>query len=237
MLYTEEPLVWSFNRGESLGLYVNISDDGYARYITSIAWYHNETKIVSGNKYIIENTTLRINNMAENDTGKYEVKINSISYNHYNNSPDCDSLVLPLLEPLAAHAPVTFIVQKQGGTAYEPSSIVSTHYVTDYIDDYNITELRSASLNLSLFGSVSSVWYKNGTHIFTRDSQELSLTYNNTATVIGDYVRLLLFYIYQWDSTLRGLCEGYYYYYRHFDYFGRFPLQVSFWSIKQYSEF
>ena len=57
-------------------LNVNISDDYYARYITSIAWYHNEMEIVSGNKYIIEYTTLRINNMAENDTGKYEVKIN-----------------------------------------------------------------------------------------------------------------------------------------------------------------
>ena len=210
--------------------------NNYSRYITSIAWYHNGTKIVSGNKYIIENTTLRINNMAENDTGKYEVKINSISYNHYNNSPDCDSYVLPLLEVLAAHAPVTFIVQKEGGAAYEPSSIVSTHYVTD---DYNIsTELRSASLNSSLFGSVSSNWYKNGTYISTGDSQELSLTYNNTATVIGDYVRLLWFNIYQWDSPLRGLCEGYYYYYRRFDVgLGYFILQISFWSIKHYSEF
>ena len=236
LLYTDEPLVRSFNCGESLVLNVNISDDYLARYITSIAWYHNGTKIVSGNKYIIENTTLRINNMAENDTGKYEVKINSISYNRYNNSPDCDSYVLPLLEALAAHAPVTFIVQKQGGTAYEPSSIVSTHYVTDYIDDYNIsTELRSASLNLSLLGSVSSDWYKNGTRISTGDSQELSLTYNNTATVIGDYVRLLWFNIRR-NSTLRGLCEGYYHYYR-FVGSGILTLQVSFWNIKHYSEF
>ena len=199
-------------------------------------WYHNGTKIVSGNKYIIENTTLRINNMAENDIGKYEVKINSISYNHYINSPDCDSYVLPVLEVLAAHAPVTYIVQKQGGTSYEPSSIVSTHYVTDSIDDYNISaELRSASLNLSLFGFVSSDWYKNGTYISTGDSQELSLTYNNTATVIGDYVRLLWFNIRR-NSTLRGLCEGYYHYYR-FVGFGIFTLQVSFWNIKHYSEF
>ena len=218
-------------------LNVNISDYYLARYITSIAWYHKGIEIVSGNKYIIENTTLRINNMAENDTGKYEVKIDSISYNHYNNSPDCGSYVLPLLEVLAAHAPVTFIVQTQGGTEYEPSSIVSTHYVTDYIDDYNIsTELRSASLNLSLFGSILSDWYKNGTYISTGDSQEeLSSTHNNTATVIGDYVRV---FIYQWDSTLRGLCEGYYYYYRRLDIigFGLFP-QISFWSIKHYSEF
>ena len=232
-LYTDEPLVQSFNCGESLVLNANISDYSLARYITSIAWYHNGTKILSGNKYVIENTTLRINNMAENDTGKYEVKINSISYNHYNNSPGCDSYVLPLLEALAAHAPVTFIVQKEGGTAYEPSSIVSTHYVTD--DDDISTELSSASLNLSLFGSVSSSWYKNGTYIFAGNSQELSLTYNNTASVIGDYVRLLRFSI--WDSTLRGLCEGYYRYYRYYDHFRTSTLQVSFWSIKHYSEF
>ena len=74
-------------------LNVNISDYYLARYITSIAWYHNETKIVPGNKYVVENTTLRINNMAENDTGKYEVKINSISYDYgLDNSPDCGCL-------------------------------------------------------------------------------------------------------------------------------------------------
>ena len=65
---------------------------------------------MSGNKYIIENTTLRINNMAEKVTGKYEVKITFSYESDYNNSLDCDSLVLPLLETQAAHAPVTFMV-------------------------------------------------------------------------------------------------------------------------------
>ena len=233
-LYTDEPLVRSFNCGESLVLNVNISDDGYARYITSIAWYHNGMEIVSGNKYIIENTTLRINNMAENDTGKYEVKINSISYDRYNNSSDCDSLVLPLLETLAAHAPVTFMVHEQ----YVPaSSIFSTRYVTNDSDDHSI-ELRSAPLNSSLLDSASSDvnWYKNGTHISVGgNEEELSLIYNSTATDIGDYIRVLL--LYQWD-TLRSLCRGYYHYLNNQFYLFIFPisLQVSFWSIKHYSE-
>ena len=94
--------------------------------------------------------------MAENDAGKYEVKINSISSDSdRSNSPECDSLVLPLLEAQAAHAPVTFMVQEQFIPVYDPSSIVSTHYVTNDTDDIHRIELRSAPLNSSLLGSVS----------------------------------------------------------------------------------
>ena len=217
-------------------LNANISDYYLVRYITSIAWYHNGTKIVSGNKYVIENTMLRINNMAENDTGKYELKIDSISY-IFDDSPNCDSLVLPLLEATAGHAPVTFTVQEQEQYApvYDPSSIVSTHYVVNDTDDYSIrrVELISAPLNLNLLGSVSNYLYKNGTRISTGGSQEaLSLTYNSTATVIGDYVRVL------WsrpDRILRRQCEDYYYYLD--DNFYPTPLQLSFWSIEYFSEF
>ena len=171
MLYTDEPLVQSFNRGETLVLNANISDYSLASYITSIAWYHNGTKIVTGNKYVIENTTLRINNMVENDTGKYELKIDSISY-IFDNGPNCDSLVLPLLEATAGHAPVTFTVQEQEQYApvYDPSSIVSTHYVANDIDDYSIrrVELISAPLIMNLLGSVPTNYlYKNGTRIST----------------------------------------------------------------------
>ena len=189
---------------------------------------------MSGNKYIIENTTLRINNMAENYSGKYEVKINSISYEYgLDNSSDCDSLVLPLLEAQAAHAPVTFMVHEQ----YVPaSSIFSTHYVSNDSDDHSI-ELRSAPLNSSLLDSASSNinWYKNGTRISVGgNEEELSLIYNSTATDIGDYVRILLSGYYQWD-TLRSLCRGYYYYLSD-QFFSVISVQVSFWSIKHYSE-
>ena len=115
-------------------LNVNTTDNNRARYT---AWYHNGTTIVSGNKYVIENTTLIVNNMAENDAGKYEVKINSISSDYdRRNSLECDSLVLPLLEAQAAHAPVTFMVQEQFIPVYDPSSIVSTHYVTNDTDTF-----------------------------------------------------------------------------------------------------
>ena len=149
--------------------------------------------------------------MAENDTGKYEVKINSISYEYgRDNSPDCGSLVLHLLEAQAAHAPVTFMVQEQ----YVPaSSIFSTHYVTNDTDDHSI-ELRSAPLNSSLLDNSTSSninWYKNGTRIFVGgNEEELSLIYSSTATVIGDYVRILRSRRNRWDTL--SLCRGYYYY-------------------------
>ena len=216
-------------------LNVNISDYYLAHYITSIAWYHNGTKIVSGNKYLIENTTLRINSMSENDAGKYEVKINSISYDSDRNySSDCDSLVLPLVEALASHAPVTFMVHEQ----YVPaSSIFPTHYLTNDTDGHSI-ELRSAPLNSSLLDSASSYidWYKNGTRISVGgNEEELSLIYNSTATDIGDYVRILLSRYYQWD-ILQSLCRGYYYYLQNQFLFSAISLQISFWSIKHHSE-
>ena len=213
-------------------LNVNTTDDNHARYT---AWYHNGTTIVSGNKYVIENTTLIVNNIAENDAGKYEVKINSISSDSdRSNSPECDSLVLPLLEAQAA--PVTFMVQEQFILVYDPSSIVSTHYVTNDTDDIHRIELRSAPLNSSLFGSVSSYLYKNGIRTSTGDSQEeLSLMYNNTATVIGDYVRVL--WLRSYSQNFVVLCGGYYYYLDNNFFTTDIPLQVSFWSIKYYSEF
>ena len=116
------------------------------------------------------------------------------------------------------------------------SSIFSTHYVTNDTDDHSI-ELRSAPLNSSLLDSASSNinWYKNGTRISVGGNEEgLSLIYSSTATVIGDYVRILRSRRNRWD-TLRSLCKGYYYYID--DNFGNsISVQVSFWSIKHYSE-
>ena len=110
------------------------------------------------------------------------------------------------------------------------SSNFSTHYLTNDTDGHSI-ELRSAPLNSSLLDSASSNinWYKNGTHISVGgNEEELSLIYNSTATDIGDYIRVLLFS--QWD-ILRSLCRGY----QFGVYLFIFP-QVSFWSIKHYSE-
>ena len=43
----------------------------------------------------------------------------------------CDSLLLPVLEPYAAFAPVTFTVQENHVPEYNPSSVISTRYVNE----------------------------------------------------------------------------------------------------------
>ena len=229
-VYTDDPVVQSFDRGENLILHVNISDDYDARYIAAIAWYHNGTRIVSGNKYIIWNTTLRINDMVENDTGIYEAKIASIDSNR--NSPECDSLVLPLLETLATHAPVRFIVQEQYVPVYDLSSIVSTHYVTNDTDDHSIRRIElsiAVPLSSQLLQFISPNWYKNGIRVTTAGGQEgLSLAYNNTATIIGDYIGI---YSARLDDNE---CEDYYRFFRQGS--RKRIVLSSFWEIKYSSE-
>ncbi len=126
-MYTDEQLFRSFNRGERLELNVNISNDYYARHISSLAWYHNGTKVTSGNKYIINSNTtmLTVLNMTESDAGTYEVKINSINYDGDESSQECDSRLLPLLEPIAMHAPVSFTV-RECSPVYDPNALITT---------------------------------------------------------------------------------------------------------------
>ena len=216
-------------------LNVSISDEYGARYIAAIAWYHNGTKIVSGNKYIIWNTTLRINDMVENDTGIYEAKIALIDFGR--NSPECDTLVLPLLEAQAAYAPVTFLVQEQHVPVYDVhvSSIVSTHYVANDTDDYSIRRIElnvAVPLSSQLLRFISYNWYMNGIEVTTGGSQEgLSVAYNNTATIIGDYVGI-------YSARIVNKCEGYYILFRHLQQgpFRQVILPLSFWKIKYSSE-
>lgn len=78
-MYTDEPIVRSFNQGERLLLNVAIAAVG-SDFIGSLAWYHNGTRIGSGDKYNItsDGITLSISNMTASDAGVYKVKINSV---------------------------------------------------------------------------------------------------------------------------------------------------------------
>ena len=149
----------SFIPGEELVLNVNISNDSYARHISSIAWYHNGTQITAGNKYSITysnsstsltNTSLSIQNMVRSDAGKYEVKVESIEYRGDSSSPHCDSILLPLLETYyAILTPVTFTVQEHYIPTYDPQPIVSSYSIPECLDrgGCNIN-LRSSGHNI-----------------------------------------------------------------------------------------
>lgn len=162
-MYTTGSPVMTFNRGGRLQLSVNIDsicDDN----ITSLAWYHNETRISSGRKFTISNhdTVLTGINMVSSDAGVYEVRIsfNAICTDelvNYTSSlvPGC---VLLQPETLAFIAPVTFIVQENCLPTYNPLRVVNVKYIYDE-SSHNITELRStAHTNMSHRYN----WYRNG---------------------------------------------------------------------------
>ena len=104
--------------------------------MTSLAWYHNGTRIVPkrNNNYVLakNDTSLTIKKMKSSDAGVYEVRINSTDagqYRNLTNSPECDSLILPLLESVSYHAPVTFTVQEYIRPKFNPLSVVSAYYL------------------------------------------------------------------------------------------------------------
>ena len=241
-VYTEEPVVRSFSSGGRLVLNVNISDYYTAQFINSLAWYHNGTKLFSGDKYRITNnaTTLSVSDMAESDAGVYDVKIDSLTYYYYygtNEDPNCDSSVLPLLESLAAHAPVTFTVQEHYLPEYDPHSIVSAYYITESdVDSYSV-DLHVRGLSNVSFSYVGAYWYRNGNRLnngdvynITTTNQDSSLRVmsNSTADIVGDYVGILTTYSFSF-ITVRYQCRNYYYYIE--DEFFRLPLKVTFWSV------
>ena len=185
-------------------LNVNISDDNFAQYyIDSLAWYHNGTQIVSGNKYTISNndTMLMISNMVGSDAGTYEVKVHSISESSTClalGSPLCDSTMLEL-HPV--FTPVTFTVQESCAPSYDPSSIISIAYVSDYDNSVRLDETVRYSSPLSITHT-RHYWYRNGILLSDGDMynstgslQEglsLQIMYNNTADVTGSYMGILL---------------------------------------------
>ena len=227
-------------------LNANISHHYYARWhISSLAWYHNGTEIMSGNKYTISNngTThmLRITSMVASDAGTYKVKIASINYYGYSSTDCDDTTVLPLLELLSLHAPVTFVVQEGCVPTYDPTSILSMLYVSENANYLRI-ELRgpiqsNSPLSIS---HISHMWYRNGIQLSDGDMynstgslQEglsLQIMYNNTADVTGDYVGIL------WTSyDINTLCPSFYHYlmdpFDHYRGFYRIPFASSFRSI------
>ena len=205
-------------------LNVLISGDYHVQYINSLAWYHNGTEIVSGNKYTISSndTMLMISNMVGSDAGTYEVKVRSISYDSDLNSPLCDPIIPPLLELIPNLHPVTFTVQESHPPSYDPSSIISIAYVSDNANSIRLNGTVQYSSPLSITQAYH-YWYRNGILLSDGDMyvynstgslQEglsLQIIYNNTTDVTGSYVGILLTDIYS-ISDHRSLCKGYYYY-------------------------
>ena len=228
-----------------------ISNRYFAQYINSLAWHHNGTLVTSdGRVHIIDNgTELTISNVVQPDAGKYEVKINSIK-NARGSSVTCDVNILPMLEHLALHAPVTFNLHESSILSCNPEEDVITDY---YIPAYQGTSLQSVTIDNVIKINSSSILrnyysryhrlYKDGIYVYDGNTfnstvsygneimQSLRISYNNTDDITGHYVYLA--YTYYWYIDSRT-CPQYYYYIRRFTY--GLPIFILYWNIKVYGK-
>ena len=110
-VFSVEPLFRTFILGSTIELQVNISNYYSARYIRTLAWFHNGTEVhASGRVSVLNNgTRITIHDSTHADAGYYRVEIASLDFD--DDNPACDSLWLPLLRNHAAFAPVTFTIK------------------------------------------------------------------------------------------------------------------------------
>ena len=186
--------------------------------------------------------------MAASDAGIYQARISSYNYEHEShdfigsNSPDCDLLVLPLLESISLHSPVSFTVQEGPALVYDPASIISTQYTGD--DSVSKMELSRATQlidNLNLSPKTSHIWFRNGKYLSnevmynstatTWERLSLQMASNDTADLGGNYVGILYTSKSEVNLVLQSMCWSYYHYIEEHTRFNYIPLKVSFWSI------
>ncbi len=80
-----------------------------------------------------------------------QAKINSINYYGEESSQECDSRLVPLLEPIAIHAPVSFTVG-ECSPVYDPNAVISDYNITDHDD--NVSRNVVLSINSTLLQNV-----------------------------------------------------------------------------------
>ena len=255
LLYTEDSVTRTFLLNGNMALRIsNLSTGNYgyiSQYISYLAWYHNGTKIFASDRINIINngTTLIISNMMESDAGKYEVKVGSIDYSGYRSSVICDENILPMLEILAIHAPVTFYVQQYYISQYIPEDVVNSYYLPMYSNNLQNSIILNHSIDIDIYVAYrsfpfSSILYKDGVsqslntgmYNLTRSyGNEIMLSnkisYNSSEDVIGHYIYIE--HIFGHDIN-HEFCRSYYYYYS--SYYSIGPAFVLYWTVQEYSK-
>ena len=227
-----------------------ISNRYYARYINSLAWYHNGTRVTSDDRvHIINNgTELTISNVVQSDAGKYEVKINSTK-NARRISVICDMTILPMLEHLAFYAPVTFILHESSILSYNPEDVITDYYIPGYqgtslqsVTIDNVIKINSSSVLRNYYSRYHEL-YKDGIYMYDVNTfnstvsygneimQSLRISYNNTDDITGHYVYLA--YTYSRNMGRRN-CRPYSNI--NLKKFNRIPFFILYWNIKVYGK-
>ena len=229
---------------------INISSTyNYPQFIGSLAWYHNGTELASDDRISIDNngTSLTISDMVESDAGMYEVKVNSTDL---DGGEICDKNILPMLEHLAIHAPVTFLLQESNLPIYNPEDVILNYPILAYqgSSDRNFVINNTFMINApAVFindARINNAQNKDG--ILNRDmnifqstitygditTRSFNITYNNTDDVAGYYTHIAFTSI---DSINRAICPGLGDYFSSI--FNDFPVIALHWNIRPDSEF
>ena len=220
-----------------------------SQFISSLAWFHNGTKLASNNRVKITNdgTSLTILDLEESDKGIYEVKIYKIEYEGNSDLTTCDINLLPLLESYAIHTPVTFLLQDSNIPSYEPRDAIlyfsvplsQNSNLIKNIDIDNILPHNPVELLLASAGIPHNL-YKDGVlvenlNIYTKTlsfyngtRQSLKITYENSEDIIGNYIQQAFdLHVYIRET----ICPGYYKYISRLTFF---PVSVLYWNIRSY---
>ena len=251
LIHTDDSITQAFSLHRRMAMSVNpISNRYFAQYINSLAWYHNGTLVTSGGRvHIIDNgTELTTSNVVQSDAGKYEVKINSIK-NAGGSSVTCDMNILPMLEHLALHAPVTFNLHESSILSYNPEDVITDYYIPAYqgtslqsITIDNVIKINSSSVLMNYFSRDHEL-YKDGIYVYDVNTfnstvsygneiiQSLRISYNNMDDITGHYVYLAYTYSYYINRTT---CPQHFNYTDHV--YWRLPIFVLYWNIKVYGK-
>ena len=227
---------------------MNIALSNYflSALISSLAWYHNGTRLTPDDRINITNngTKLTILSMADSDAGKYEVKINSIQFEDRINSDFCDGNILPMLENMAVYSPVTFLLQDPNMAMCNPEDVISEYILPDLQGTHrsiNINNVLNINANavLSVSG-ISEMLFKDtvsirdeGTYNSTVSydnitTLSLRMTYNGADDITGHYIHVAYANYRYLD---RMSCDGYYYFVGTF-----IPIFTFYWNVRTYSK-
>ena len=220
----------------------------FQKIIGSLVWSHNGTELTSDGRHSIGNngTSLTISNMMQSDAGKYEVKINSTNL---DDGGICDRNISPMVENLARHAPLVFVLQE---------SSVPTYYPQDVISDYALPAYQGSSVKTFVIDNVFMInvptvydsestdfddLYKDG--VIIRDmasfhrtvsygnvtTQSLRITYNNAEDITGQYN----YVAFRRNLEIkRGICPHYKEYIESIGF--DLPVFTQHWNIRTYRE-
>ena len=256
LLQTDEPITRTIILGDRIEMRINVSDilQFSLNFAISLAWYHNGSQLTSDGRVSIGNrgTSLTISNMVQSDAGKYEVKISSTNLD--NSGGLCDRNILPMLENLAIHAPVTFLLQDSNLPAYNPEDIIIDYTLppsvnSEVIPEY-VTKVFSISntfmVNVPAVMNVAGIYnniFREGFGIFNDTAvnstwsygeiteQYLMISYNNNDDIVGHYLQQPYS---SYENLNESTCPIYY---THFQInFRIFPLFSLYLNITSYSK-